>query len=178
MTGGVNHFAKDGNYYYSYEFPTDVQADMETEGAAEEYQALCESFDLSSFIFANNLLVYDHNAAIYEPEYTYPGEHAIYAFSLSNGSKFTLILSKPVRQGADGIWCVERMYDEFDNLYIAMPETDLTAAEYYLQLQAGVDAGHRPGLLDAEEVALTYLAEVWDYARHITNSSIEYINGR
>jgi hypothetical protein len=69
------------------------------------------------------------------------------------------------------------MYDEYGNLYIAMPDTDLTAMEYYTQMQAEADAGHRVGLKDAEDVAFTYLADVWDFARNISESSIEYTTG-
>ncbi|MCG9968686.1 M56 family metallopeptidase [Pelotomaculum terephthalicicum JT] len=174
MIGGVEHFAKDDNYYYSCERPTDVQADTETKGVYEEYSALCKHIDsiLSSFIEVNHLTAYDHNAAVYKPEYTYPGNHAIYAFTLSNGAKFKLILSQPVRQGAGGIWCVERMYDENNNLYLAMPDTDLTAMEYYKEQQNEADAGHKVGSLEAEDVALTYLDKVWSWADDIAERSI------
>lgn len=121
----------------------------------------------------NEMAEYDHSA-VEESEYTYPGVHAVFTVILSNDAKFEVILSKPIRQSDDGIWCVERMYDGHGNIYVSMPETDLTAMEYYTQLQAEVDEGHRPGLLDAEDVALTYLDSVWDYARHIKDSSIEY----
>lgn len=172
MIGGSDHFAKDESYYYSMEFPTDVQAFNDIEG----YQTLAEqeSTIRSWFIANNNLTEYDHGAAVYAPEYTYPGIHAIFSVVLSNDAKFDVILSKPIRQGTDGIWCVERMYDEYKHLYMAIPETDITAMEYYTQLQAEVDTGHQVGLLDAENVALTYLENVWDFARHIKNSNIRY----
>lgn len=178
IPGGANHFAKDDHYYYSCKTPTDVQADLETKGVAEEYDALCQHIDsiLSSFIEANHLTAYDHNAAVYKPEYNYPGNHAIYAFTLSDGFKFTLILSQPVRQGAGGIWCVERMYDENNNLYLAMPDTDLTAMEYYKKQQNEADAGHQTGLLDTKDVALTYLDNVWGWADNIAESSMKSIS--
>lgn len=178
VVGGSHHFARDGDYYYSIETPTDVQADAATPGVLEEWEALAEQKDtiISRFMERNHLTAYDHEAAVYHPQYTYPGVHAIFLVTLSNGAKFKVVLSKPVRQGDDGIWCVERMYDENENLYIAMPKTELTAMEYYKQLQKEADGGQRRDWLNAEEVGLKYLAEVWDYARHIKETNIEYIN--
>ncbi len=106
MVGGGAHFAKDDGYYYSVETPTDVQADVETKGVLEEYEALYGEIDssiLPAFIEANGLTPYDHSV-IYKSEYTYPGNHAIFKCTLTNGSKYKLILSQPVRQGSDGIW--------------------------------------------------------------------------
>lgn len=58
---------------------------------------------------------------------------------------WTLVLSQPATQGDGGIWCVERAFYTDENgvqptIYV-LPETDLTAAEYYAQLQAQADAG-------------------------------------
>lgn len=58
---------------------------------------------------------------------------------------WTLVLSQPATQGDGGIWCVERAFYTDENgvqptMYV-LPETDLTAAEYYTQLQAQADAG-------------------------------------
>ena len=58
---------------------------------------------------------------------------------------WTLVLSQPATQGDGGIWCVERAFYTDENgvqptMYV-LPETDLTAAEYYAQLQAQADAG-------------------------------------
>lgn len=58
---------------------------------------------------------------------------------------WTLVLSQPATQGEGGIWCVERAFYTDENgvqptMYV-LPETDLTAAEYYAQLQAQADAG-------------------------------------
>ena len=72
-------------------------------------------------------------------------------------------------------YSVERMHDAYGNTYIAMPQTDVTAIEYYTQLQAEADQGHRPGLLDPADVALTYLDEVWDFAPHIADTRLTYV---
>ena len=56
---------------------------------------------------------------------------------------WTLVLSQPVTQGEGGIWCAERLYYggmDTDPFYI-LPDTDLTAADYYAQLQAQADGG-------------------------------------
>ena len=172
----TDHFAKDENYFFSIEWPSDVQSDSDV-SIREEYNALVEQVSdiLSWFITNNSLTEYD-NSAVETSEYTYPGVHAVFAVTLSNDAKFKVILSKPIRQGDDGIWCVERMVQENGAVHIAMPDTDLTAMEYYEQLQTETDAGQHPELLDAETVARAYLDSVWDYVRHIKDSSIEYGN--
>jgi len=172
----VDHFAKDENYFYSIEWPSDVQSDVD-ENIRAEYSILREkgSDIISWFITDNNLTEYD-NFEVETAEYTYPGVHAAFTVTLSNDEKFTVILSKPIRQDDDGIWCVERMYQENGNILIAVPETDLTAMEYYEQMQLETDVGQHPELLDAQAVALAYLDSVWDYARHIKSHNIEYIN--
>lgn len=170
----TDHFAKDENYFYSIEWPSDVQYDSDVR-ISEEYSALVEQVSniASWFIINNGLTEYDNSAAE-TSEYTYPGVHAVFAVTLSNDAKFEVVLSKPIRQSDDGIWCVERMYQENGAIHMAIPETDLTAMEYYTQLQTETDAGQHPELLNAETVALAYLDSVWDYARHIKDSSIEY----
>lgn len=176
MIGGSMHFAKDDSYYYSVETPTDVQADVETPGVLEAYQALYGEITtdvLPAFIQANNLTAYDHSV-FYQSDYTYPGNHALFTAVLSNDAVFQVVLSQPVAQGEGGIWCVERMTDENNNLYIAMPQTDLTAMEYYTQMQAQADAGYDTGMLDPQAVALTYLDEVWGWASHLASYTITY----
>lgn len=92
---------------------------------------------------------------------TYPGNHMIVDVSLHQQkgySDWRLLLSQPVKQGDDGIWCVERWSDETGNLYynyISGAEEDA----YYAEQQAQCDEGHRVGLLNPEDVAMTFLRE-------------------
>ncbi|MBM6828735.1 hypothetical protein H9X85_03700 [Anaerotignum lactatifermentans] len=92
---------------------------------------------------------------------TYAGEHMVAEVSLHQQkgySDWRLFLSQPVKQGDDGIWCVERWSDETGNLYynyISGAEEDV----YYAEQQAQCDEGHIVGLLNPEDVAMTFLRE-------------------
>ncbi len=108
---------------------------------------------------------------------TYPGHHVAAEVTLVNNDHWTLILSQPVTQGDTGIWCVERAYDGSGGTYYFTgidPETE--SADYYAALQAECDAGHRPGLLDPEDVARTYLSEVWGWSGS-TVAQLELVSG-
>ena len=92
---------------------------------------------------------------------TYAGNHMVVEVSLHQQkgySDWRLFLSQPVKQGNDGIWCVERWSDETGNLYynyISGVEEDA----YYAEQQAQCDEGHKVGLLNPEDVAMTFLRE-------------------
>ncbi len=97
---------------------------------------------------------------------TYGGNHIIVDVSLHQQkgySDWRLLLSQPVKQGDGGIWCVERWSDEMGNLYynyVSGAEEDV----YYAEQQAQCDAGHKVGLLNPEDVAMTFLRkdmELW-----------------
>lgn len=93
------------------------------------------------------------------PPETYPGPHAVVQFPLSDGDTYQMLLSQPARQGADGIWCVERWLQGNGNLYYVYPETEVSAREYYADLQAQCDEGHQPWLLEPLEVAAEYIRQ-------------------
>jgi len=121
-----------------------------------------------------------------EQNYTYPGSHALYVFELNDGTKWTVMLSQPVRQGASGIWCVERMIDEQGNVYAVMTlwnteVSDTAAAEYYAEQQKKADEGVGLGeglyegafFLHAEATALRYLElEYSDFRSNIASASL------
>jgi len=92
---------------------------------------------------------------------TYPGNHIIVDVSLHQQKGYSdqrLLLSQPAKQGADGIWCVERWSDEMGNLYynyVSGAEEDV----YYAEQQAQCDEGHKVGLLNPEDVAMTFLRD-------------------
>jgi hypothetical protein len=102
----------------------------------------------------------------------YPGNHALYIFEPVDGSRWTIMLSQPIRQGPSGIWCVERMNDENGNVYLATLDTDMTAADYYADQQNKADEGIGRGegpyegafFLHAEATALRYLETREEYA--------------
>lgn len=92
---------------------------------------------------------------------TYPGNHIIVDVSLHQQKGYSdqrLLLSQPVKRGTDGIWCVERWSDEMGNLYynyVSGAEEDA----YYAEQQAQCDEGHKVGLLNPEDVAMTFLRD-------------------
>lgn len=92
---------------------------------------------------------------------TYPGNHIIVDVSLHQQKGYSdqrLLLSQPVKQGDGGIWCVERWSDEMGNLYynyVSGAEEDA----YYAEQQAQCDEGHKVGLLNPEDVAMTFLRD-------------------
>lgn len=95
---------------------------------------------------------------------TYPGNHVVVDVSLHQQkgySDWRLLLSQPVKQGTDGIWCVERWSDELGHLYynyVSSAEEDA----YYAEQQAQCDEGHKVGLLNPEDVAMTFLRDEMD----------------
>lgn len=92
---------------------------------------------------------------------TYPGNHIIVDVSLHQQKGYSdqrLLLSQPVKQGDSGIWCVERWSDELGHLYynyVSGAEEDV----YYAEQQAQCDEGHKVGLLNPEDVAMTFLRD-------------------
>lgn len=92
---------------------------------------------------------------------TYPGNHIIVDVSLHQQkgySDYRLLLSQPVKQGDSGIWCVERWSDELGHLYynyVSGAEEDV----YYAEQQAQCDEGHKVGLLNPKDVAMTFLRD-------------------
>lgn len=167
---GMSFFARDESWYYGWSTPTDVSfyradpADVQT--GAETFPALCQALNdtvPADFLARNGLTSYS-DSAFFGRDFIWEGEHLYASYHSPDYSTFlTLILSQPATQGDVGIWCVERWVEHpgssFKRYYV-LPETrGQTAAAYYAQLQAEVDQGHRPGLLDPEEVALEWLQD-------------------
>ena len=106
---------------------------------------------------------------------SYPGSHALYVFELTDGTSRTVILSQPIRQGASGIWCVERMVDEHGAAHTNMTDTD-----YYAECQRRADEGVGFGegvyeggfFLHAEAAALRYLELNYEQVRHDIASAL------
>lgn len=93
----------------------------------------------------------------YLPHETFEGKHALVKFNLSTGETCQALLSKPVRQGDDGIWCVERWMDGNGSIYYSDPMVNTTLSEYYTELQEHCDQGHKPWLLDPSQVAMDFI---------------------
>ena len=88
---------------------------------------------------------------------TFAGDNVLVYFPLSTGETCHLLLSQPATKGENGIWCVERWKDGNNHEYFVNVDTDQTVEEYYAALQTACDNGHRPSLLDPEQVALEFI---------------------
>ena len=166
---GQTIFARDGAWYYGMAYPTDVQfftadGDQDTDSADYrrwEYVRSRIPDIQADFIVRNGLTPYDGGAELDRP-FLWEGEHRyVEVHSADYAVSLTLLLSQPVTQGSGGIWCVE---GSFDNNYGGWGRElpygiQVTAAEYYADLQAQVDAGHRPGLLDPVQAAMDWYRE-------------------
>ena len=165
--------ADDQGYYYAQTTATDIQfyrpggeIDRDSADWANWWEMLETIGDAvcADFLDRNGLTPYDENA-LANQDFTYEGGHAYvnyYPYFTFDGDKRiydTLVLSQPVRQGDGGIWCVERVYDEYGRLYLNFPDSGMAAMDYYTQLQADHDAGKRSDLLTPLDAALVFGAE-------------------
>ena len=168
VNGGAGQtiFAQGGGWYYGMAVPTDVQyyttgGDLSANDPNYQRWEYIRSrlADIQAdFIARNGLTPYDGRADLESP-FLWQGEHryvechdADYSLSL------TLLLSQPATQGSGGIWCVE---GTFENNYGGWSKVlprgiEMTAGEYYAELQAQVDEGQRPGLLDPVQAAMDW----------------------
>lgn len=170
-SSGWHAAARTEEAYYTFLIPTDVQWAPEF---SEEFQVLQE--ELAVWIWEQVLA--EEGAELFTDgevrevlgaTYTYPGAHRwpVYypdlAISGSYERAMVLTLSQPVKQGDGGIWCVERWRDE-NNTYLWYPrDIDLSAADYYAQLQAQADAGEADWVLDPHEVALQMVQQWYSW---------------
>lgn len=180
---GLSFFAKDDTYYYGFLTPTDVQfyrsGMTSLDDSSDEVKAFlalnerCTAIR-DDFAARNRLEAYS-DQAFFDREFTYDGEHLYAAYSPYSyqdpaqgidlrGTVWTLVLSQPAVQGKTGIWCVERWIDENGNVYPYFPDMDgVPAAEYYAETQTQCDAGHKPGVLDPKQVALTFISQYFGH---------------
>ena len=174
---GVDVFATDGERYYAYTFPTDVQfCRPDAESVPDHpdwpvWEKLCklgpqvrEDFltrnNLQSFSVQDFLGRLDENGGHvvlkYYPYFLKDGDTRIYN---------QLLLRQPARQGEGGLWAVEQWLDARGTQYLYFPDSGKPAAEHYADLQAACDAGEHPELLTPVGAAEAF---VKDYSGHET----------
>ena len=174
---GLDVFATDGERYYAYTYPTDVQFYRpDAESVVDHpdwpvWEKLCElgSQVREDFLTRNNLQSFsvqdflgqlddggDHVVLKYYPYFLKDGDTRIYD---------QLLLHQPARQGEGGIWAVDQWLDGHGNQYLYFPDSGKPAAEYYAELQEQCDAGEHPELLDPVGAAAAFVA---DYFGHET----------
>ncbi len=187
---GCDVFARDETWYYAKTYPTDVQfyrsggvIDSETEDwkSWEALNALGDQV-CQDFMDRNGLTPYSQWEVRNRP-FTWEGEHAYakyynyYHFDGSKSEFYTLVLSQPAEQGGGGLWCVERLYDEYGSLCLYFPESDVPAAEYYADLQAECNGGQHPELLTPLGAAKDFVANsVW-FSDEATDENVELTDG-
>lgn len=187
---GCDVFARDETWYYAKTFPTDVQfyrsGDMfDTQSEDwKQWETLNALGDQvwQDFMDRNGLTPYSQWEVRNQP-FTWEGNHAYakyytyYNFDGSRSEFDTLLLSQPVKQGEGGLWCVERLYDEYGNLYLYFPESDVPAAEYYADLQAECDGGAHPELLTPLGAAKDFVVSSGWYSSTATDENVVLTDG-
>lgn len=140
---------------------TDLSTTYHAFNAAGEHLAQISALEFDGKnIDRLNMLVrtqLEQNQTIHGP--TYDSKHYVVTYEEYHpGVMKKLLLSQPAKQGEGGIWCVERMMDENGNEHISTPQN-------YTALQKECNEGHKPWMLDPEQVALEYIRQTYDSAR-------------
>ena len=168
---GERPFATDGTSYYMHIFATDVRfyrSDPDSAASLQEAMEPWYQLDarvsgiLHDFTVRNGLEACTFtDTDLIRQGFTYDSAHHYARYQ--NGSwEMTLLLSQPVFQGEFGIWCVERWADSNGNFYPVFPgKGEVTAGDYYLELQTQANAGERPDLLDPLRAAEAWLREYY-----------------
>ena len=165
--GGASYLGRDTDWYYVCLTPTDVNFDPEhMEGYQNTEETLTAWLEKLAADIGLTPLEEDLFYRRVTSNLSYPsGEHytvryypyyGLSGYEEQADTVYTLVLSQPVTQGENGIWCVDRWYDDAGNKHLVIPESDQTMDEYYASLQAACDEGHRPGLLDPMQAALEF----------------------
>lgn len=182
---GGEVFATDGERYYAYTFPTDVQfcrPGGEIDAESEDWKTwerlnelgplVRDDFltrnGLQSFSVRDYLSQRDGDALClkYYPYFLKDGDTRIYD---------TLLLRQPVRQGEGGIWAVDQWLDEYGGQYLYFPDSGKPAAEYYAELQEQCDAGEDPDLLTPAGAAAAFVRDY--FGQETAEGSFEEIPG-
>ena len=169
---GIEVFAADGERYYAYTYPTDVQfcrpgGQLDTESADwRNWEALNGmGLTVRADVVERNGLTPRTAGEFFAAPFTWEGDHAYleyrpyYAADGGGKTVYTLVLSRPARQGEGGVWCVERWYNEYGNQYIWFPDSGMAAADYFAQIQKACDAGEHPELLTPVGAAEAFVKE-------------------
>lgn len=140
---------RDGQFFYEVCSPSDVPFSDSVYAELEGVYDILYGWLDGIFAADPAISPIDLSATPFVDDFSYGGNHmdvTIYPYNdpeNPDAKTWTLVLSQPVTQGEGGIWCAERLYyggTDTEPYYI-LPDTDLTAAEYYAQLQAQADGG-------------------------------------
>ena len=172
---GIDVFATDGERYYAYTYPTDVQfyrRDAESVPDHPDWpvwETLCEIGPQvrEDFLTRNHLQSFsvqdflsqrtdggDGVWARYYPYFVKDGDIRVYD---------QLLLRQPARQGEGGLWAVDHWLDEWGNQYFYFPDSGKPAAQHYAELQEACDAGEHPELLTPIGAAEAFVKDYFDH---------------
>ncbi|WP_308589058.1 hypothetical protein [uncultured Oscillibacter sp.] len=187
---GCEVFARDESWYYARTFPTDVRfyrsggtVDTQTEDWKTWERLSALGPQVSADIIQRNGLTPYSLQEFWNQPFTWEGDHAYvkyFRYFTFDGSKReyeTLVLSQPARQGEGGIWCVERVYDEYGTVSLTIPAIDQPMADHYAALQAECDAGQHPELLTPLGAARAYILTPGYYNAPPAEESLELTDG-
>ncbi|MCI9003546.1 MAG: hypothetical protein HFG03_12100, partial [Oscillibacter sp.] len=174
---GIDVFATDGERYYAYTYPTDVQFYRSDAGTLPDHPdwEIWEKLNeigpqvREDFLVRNGLQSFNIQDFLnrqtdggdgvwvqYYPYFVKDGDTRIYD---------QLLLRQPAGQGEGGLWAVEQWLDVWGSQYLYFPDTGKPAAEHYAELQEACDAGEYPELLTPVGAAEAF---VKDYFGHET----------
>lgn len=182
---GIDVFATDGERYYAYTYPTDVQfcrpgGESGPESAGwKTWEKLNEIGPAvrEDFLTRNGLQTFSVQDFLsrraeggdgiwmrYYPYFAVDGDKRVY---------YQLLLRQPARQGEGGIWAVDQWLDEYGNQYLYFPDSGKPAAEYYAQLQEECGAGENPALLTPAGAAAAFVRDY--FSREAAEGSFERV---
>ncbi len=177
---GLEIFATDGEHYYAYTHPTDVQfyrsgGEISTESEDwKMWEKLNETGPQVREDFLSRNGLQSFSAQDVTSQITADGESHVcvryypyYAKDEDTRIYYQLLLCQPARQGEGGLWAVDQWLDEYGNQYLYFPDSGKPAAEYYAELQEECDTGKHPERLIPTGAAMTF---VKDYFGHETTA--------
>lgn len=173
---GIEVFAADGERYYAYTYPTDVQfyrsgGEISTESQDwRDWEALNDmGLTVRADVVERNGLTPHTGAEFLARPFTWEGSHVFleyrpyYAVDGDQRIVYTLVLSQPAQQGEGGVWCVERWYDEYGNQYLWFPDSGMASEDYFARLQAECGAGEHPELRTSAGAAAAFVKEYFGH---------------
>lgn len=171
---GVDIFATDGERYFAYTYPTDVQffrpgGEFDTE--SEDWKTWEELNEIGpvvreDFLTRNGLQSFtvrdytdqqaelDHVCIRYYPYFLKDRDTRIY---------YQLLLRQPARQGEGGVWAVDQWLDVFGSQSLYFPDSGMPSAEYYARLQEECDAGQHPEYLTPAGAAAVFVRDLFGH---------------
>lgn len=182
---GYSVIAQNDNKYYIYTHPTDVRLmreDNNYESGIKEWSMLCDwANSMKDTIVVDNDLL---PVSIMNMNFTYDSDHKYFEYK-NELTHNIIVLSQPVQQGENGIWCVERVEEYYNGeimytrlIFPIALGIEKTAHQYYVELQEAVDKGESLNALNYEKVLEEFLhSDAWYYEKTNIDKFVEIEKG-